>query len=183
MAMHYDEVSHMTPSVRPSATAVIPGLRQPEHRVERRSILWWTLRVLLLALVVLGGLLILYSAVESVRPWIEPVLWTVAAIFAVNLIVMPTWRYLVHRWESTENAVFALKGWWLREWRIIPVSRIQSVDVVRGPLQQMLGLATLKVTTASPEGSVKIVGLDAELATRVAGEITAITQATPGDAT
>jgi uncharacterized protein len=173
----------MTPLARPAATTVIPGLRQPKHRIERRSILWWTIRVLLLAIVVLGGLLTLYAAVEPVRPWLEPLLWIVTAIFTVNLGAMPTWRYLVHRWESTENAVFALKGWWMREWRIIPVSRIQSVDVVRGPLQQALGLATLKVTTASPEGSIKIVGLDAELATRVAGEITAITQGTPGDAT
>ena len=87
------------------------------------------------------------------------------------------------RGGGTDLAVYELKGGLVREWRIVPISRIQSVDVARGPVQQWLGLATLRVVTASHEGHVKIVGLDADVVAAAAAELTALTQATPGDAT
>ncbi len=158
-------------------------VRPPRHRVERRAIWWWTIRVVLSMAVVVGALVLTYWLWEESRPWTGPVLVCTAAVHVVTGAVMPRWRYHVHRWECTDQAVYELKGWLVREWRIVPVSRIQSVDVARGPVQQWLGLATLRVVTASQEGHIKIVGLDADVVAREAAELTALTQATPGDAT
>ncbi|MGW2111473.1 PH domain-containing protein, partial [Streptomyces sp. NPDC001948] len=69
------------------------------------------------------------------------------------------------------------------EWRIAPMSRIQTVDTVRGPLEQLYRLATVTVTTASARGAVRIEGLDHETAAGLAERLTRITQVTPGDAT
>jgi membrane protein YdbS with pleckstrin-like domain len=63
------------------------------------------------------------------------------------------------------------------------MSRIQTVDSTRGPLEQHFGLATLTVTTASSHGAVKIPGLDHETVAGLVQSLTAVTQATPGDAT
>lgn len=63
------------------------------------------------------------------------------------------------------------------------MSRIQTVDTVRGPLEQLFGLATLTVTTASAKGALKIEGLGHETAADLAERLTRITQDTPGDAT
>jgi membrane protein YdbS with pleckstrin-like domain len=63
------------------------------------------------------------------------------------------------------------------------MSRIQTVDTVRGPLEQLYRLATVTVTTASAKGEVRIEGLDHEAAAELADRLTRITQATPGDAT
>nr|WP_249419816.1 PH domain-containing protein [Rhabdothermincola salaria] len=101
----------------------------------------------------------------------------------VATVVEPWWRLRVHRWEVTEEAVYALTGWWVLEWRVAPISRIQTVDTIRGPLEQVFGLATLRVTTASSAGAIDVVGLDDEVAARVAERLTAITQRTPDDAT
>ncbi|WP_066972909.1 PH domain-containing protein [Streptomyces sp. NRRL F-4489] len=158
-------------------------IRPPRHRVERRAVWWWTIRVALSLVVSVGALGITYWLWEGGRTWIGPVLLATAAAHLVTGAVMPSVRYRVHRWECTDLAVYELKGWLVREWRIIPISRIQSVDVARGPVQQWLGLATLRVVTAAHEGHVKIVGLDADVVARAAAELTAITQATPGDAT
>lgn len=158
-------------------------LRPPRHRIERKAILWWTLSAFIWGCFVIGGMSVAYAMWAPVRPWLGPVLAIVAAIYAVNLTIMPTWRYLVHRWEVTDQAVYHLHGWLTREWRITPISRIQSIDTTRGPVQQLLGLATLKVTTASKEGTIRIEGLGAEAAERAARHLTEITQATPGDAT
>ena len=47
------------------------------------------------------------------------------------LVVMPQWRYRVHRWEVTPEAVYTQTGWFNQERRIAPIVRIQSVALSR----------------------------------------------------
>ena len=93
------------------------------------------------------------------------------------------WVYRIARWEVTDLAVYTLHGWLVREWRIAPISRVQTVDTARGPLQQLLGLADVTVTTASARGAVRIRGLAADDAAELARVLTETTHATSGDAT
>ena len=67
--------------------------------------------------------------------------------------------------------------------RIAPISRIQTVDSERGPFEQLFGLSTVTVTTASAAGPLKIVGLDRGTAQDLVDELTSATEATHGDAT
>lgn len=158
-------------------------LRPPEHRVERRAIGLWTLQSLIGSAVLAGLLLAAYLIFDGARSWLGPILVVVAVWGAVVTLVMPLWRYAVHRWEVTEDAVYAATGWIVREWRVAPISRIQTVDTTRGPLEQALKLATLEVTTASSRGPIKVPGIDATVAAEVAAKLAKITQRTPGDAT
>ncbi len=79
--------------------------------------------------------------------------------------------------------MYVRTGYFWQEWRIAPMSRIQTVDTVRGPLEQVFRLATVTVTTASAKGAITIAGLDHEVAADLARRLTRIAQATPGDAT
>ncbi|SCL72734.1 hypothetical protein GA0070606_6261 [Micromonospora citrea] len=158
-------------------------LRPPRHRVARRAVGWWTARSLLGAAPVLAGLGAAYALLGAARPWLGPALVAVAALAAGHAAVVPSWRYAVHRWETTTTAVYASSGWFVREWQVAPLSRIQTVDRVRGPLQQLFGLATVTVTTASAHGAVRLVGLDADVAARTAEQLTALVRRTAGDAT
>lgn len=158
-------------------------LRPPRHRVERRAIGWWTLRAVAAVGPVVVALGLAYLFAAPARPWVGPALAAAAVAGGAYVAVMPTWRYAVHRWETTDEAAYAASGWFVREWRVAPVSRIQTVDTVRGPLQQLLGLATVVVTTASAHGAVSMAGLDATVAAEAARRLTEITQRTPGDAT
>ena len=47
----------------------------------------------------------------------------------------------MHRWEVTDTAVYTQTGWWTRERRIAPMSRIQTVDHAEGALERLFGLA------------------------------------------
>ena len=96
---------------------------------------------------------------------------------------MPQWRYRVHRWEVAPQAVYTRAGWLHQESRIAPISRIQTVDSERGPLEQLFGLADVTVTTASAAGPLSIEGLDRATAERLVDELTTAAQATRGDAT
>jgi membrane protein YdbS with pleckstrin-like domain len=105
------------------------------------------------------------------------------AVAIAHLAVMPTWRFRVHRWETTPQAVYTQAGWFNQERRIAPISRIQTVDSHRGPIEQVFGLSNVTVTTASAAGPLRIHGLDKAVAQRLVDELTSITQATQGDAT
>ncbi|NUT49763.1 MAG: PH domain-containing protein [Saccharothrix sp.] len=156
-------------------------LRAPRHRVSRKSITLWTLHAVIGWTVLLVPQLV--ALVFAASPWQVAAAVATAVLGVAHTLVMPRWRYRVHRWEATPDAVYTLAGWLNQEWRIAPVSRIQTVDTKRGPLQQLLGLSTVTVTTASAAGPVLIEGLDHEAAVRLADELTTTTQATPGDAT
>ncbi|MGX7827272.1 PH domain-containing protein [Actinokineospora sp. 24-640] len=158
-------------------------LRAPVNLVSKRAVLQWTLRAGMGWAVVLGGLGIWFALAADAPWWLGTGLAVLGAVALVHVAVMPTWRYRVHRWETTPAAVFTRSGWVNQEWRLAPVSRIQTVDTGRGPLQQVLRLATVTVTTASAAGPVKIEGLDEAVAARIVDELTATTQAVPGDAT
>jgi hypothetical protein len=106
-----------------------------------------------------------------------------AVVGLAHLIVMPRWRYRVHRWEVAPQAVYTRSGWFHQESRIAPISRIQTVDSERGPLEQLFGLADVTVTTASAAGPLTIEGLDRATAERLVDELTTAAQATRGDAT
>jgi membrane protein YdbS with pleckstrin-like domain len=159
------------------------ALRPPRHRLPRRAIGYWTVRGLVGAAPVVGGLAVAYGIVEGARPWLGPALVVVTVAALVHAALVPSWRYAVHRWEATGAAVYARSGWFVREWRVAPLSRVQTVDTVRGPLHRLFRLATVTVTTASAHGPVRLDALDAEVAAATARELTAVVQATPGDAT
>lgn len=160
---------------------VEPPLRPPAHALDRRVLRWWRLRALLGLLVPVVALLVVWLITGV--PGFAVALGAVAVLGIAYGLGVPPLRYRIHRWEVTDEAVYTLSGWLVREWRIAPISRVQTVDTERGPLQQLLGLATVTVTTASARGAVKIAGLGGPAADELARTLTATTQATPGDAT
>lgn len=101
----------------------------------------------------------------------------------VSVVVAPLWRYRVHRWDVSDQAVYTRTGWLVQERRIAPISRVQTVDTYRGPLDRLLGLSNVRVTTASSAGAVHIVALDAPIADRVVAHLTDIAALGVEDAT
>lgn len=100
-----------------------------------------------------------------------------------SVVVAPLWRYRVHRWDMDTTAVYVRSGWWVQERRIAPISRVQTVDTHRGPLDRLFGLSNVTVTTASSAGAVRIVALDADVADRVVARLTDIAALGAEDAT
>jgi uncharacterized protein len=160
----------------------VTDLREPANRVDPRARAMWTVEcavtavVLVLAAVVGAMLWTEYSA----RWWGVAVVATGALAYVLGV---PQWRYLVHRWEITETAVYTQRGWWARERRIAPMSRVQTVDYAQAPLARLFGLATLTVTTASAAGALRIDGLDRAAALALVDQLTLRAEEAGGDAT
>ncbi|MFF0424330.1 PH domain-containing protein [Streptomyces sp. NPDC004520] len=158
-------------------------LRPPRNAVDERAVTWWRGRLLVTTAFPVAVLAVLATLIGPARSWLLLAAGTVAALGLACTAFFPAWWFRVHRWEVTDEAVYVRTGALWQEWRIAPMSRIQTVDTVRGPLEQALRLATVTVTTASSKGAIRIEGLDHELAAELAERLTALTRATPGDAT
>ncbi|WP_399083501.1 PH domain-containing protein [Streptomyces sp. BBFR2] len=173
-----------------SGTAPPPpaaALRPPRHRVDPRARRWWTARALLMV----SGPALLTAAALTVcallllpgtLPWLAPPLAALTVAALVHTALMPRVRYAVHAWELGERAVYASDGWYRQRRRIAPLSRVQTVDTVRGPLERRFGLATVTVTTASTAGDIRIRGLSDAAADALSRRIGAAAQLVPGDA-
>ncbi|MBB5117608.1 membrane protein [Streptomyces eurocidicus] len=164
------------------------GLRPPRHAVDPRARRWWTVQALLtlsgpLLLTAVALLVLALLFFPGALPWLGPLLLVVLVLPALGyLLVMPRLRYRVHAWELGESSVYTASGWYRQRRRIAPLSRVQTVDTTRGPLQQAFGLATVTVTTASTAGAVRIAGLSDADARLLAERVADAARLIPGDA-
>lgn len=158
-------------------------LTEPAHRASPRAVPYWHLSALIGWLVFLGILTAVWLLFLRSHGWPPYVLGALGLWAVGHISVMPGLRYRVHRWETTPTAVRTRTGWLNREQRIVPLSRIQTVDSTQGALMRLFGIASVTVTTASSAGPVTIDGLARETADRVVAELTAAAAATRGDGT
>jgi membrane protein YdbS with pleckstrin-like domain len=158
-----------------------PVLRDPANLVSPRARTVWRTTAAVRALVPAAVALIL----QLTGAWDVPLwVWVAYAVIALaDVVLMPVYRYRVHRWETTATAVYTQRGWIARERRIAPMSRVQTVDLEQSVVGRLLGLATVTVTTASAAGPLRIEGLDRAVAERLVDELTRRSSAEAGDAT
>jgi len=154
----------------PDPTVPPPGADAP-RRLDPRIVILWRLSLLpsiVLPVTVLAAL---------VAPLVPLPGWAVALPLAVLLgsVVGPlqSRRWRGWSWRLTDTAVELRSGVITRRHVVVPHFRVQQIDVLEGPLERLLGLATLTVTTASAAGSVSLPGLPAEAAPTVRAELLA----------
>ena len=88
----------------------------------------------------------LYVVYSLIRAWVWPVL-----------------EYRYYRYAVRDNDLIVQQGVLFRKWSTIPLHRIQHVDTRQGPLERMIGIASLQLYTAAgmhADGSIP--GLDTE---------------------
>ena len=151
-------------------------VREPAWPVARSAIALWVTQAvigtLFWAALVVAALLLVPSSLGGPVPtlrWLVPVVIGVWRLVA--MAVQPFVRYRVHRWEVTADTVHSLTGWLTRTWTLVPVARIQTVDVTQGALQRLFGLSTVAVLTASSQGTVTVPQLETDVAHRVADDL------------
>ena|GEM_PF-406101 len=149
----------------PSPTAE-PELREPEpterlddreRRLHPKVVLTWR---------IFGGIGLFFplagvSVMGAV--FLDVVRWLPALIAAVIWILGVTWypraRYQRWRWRLTNRALEMRYGVVVHRHEAVPYFRVQQIDIERGPVDRLLGLATLVVTTASASGSGSLPGI------------------------
>ena len=163
-------------------------VREPAWSLPRSAISLWVtesiISCLFLGLAVGAFLLFVPAQLGGPVPllrWLVPLLLAVYAVVAIG--IRPWFKHRVYRWEITRDAAFTRTGWLSQTWTLVPISRIQTVDVTRGVLQQLFGLATVAVLTASSQGTVHIWHLEHDVAQRVAADLASRAEAVRDEAT
>lgn len=112
--------------------------------------------LVLLVLIIAGD----FAAVR--QPW-WPKGWASGAGALVLLgcvLVLPGRRYRSWGYAAGEDELTVKHGLMIRKVTIVPFGRVQHIDVAQGPIQRMLGLATLVLNTAGTRGAaVRLPGL------------------------
>lgn len=136
--------------------------------VRRGLLVAVTLAVLALGLPVLGALLGGRAVV-------------LALVVAIALTAWAWWLIgrVVARYGYAEDAeeLLLTRGNWFRTLVVVPYGRMQYVDVSAGPLDRLLGIATVHLHTASPGTTAVMPGLPADEAARLRDRLTELGEA------
>ena len=129
----------------------------PERRLHPTSFLFSMGRHVRALLV--PGIAVLLTAGSSGRDWD---VWLMALI--VPYTVAAVVQSLSYRYRFDVNEMVVRKGWIFRSERHIPYARIQNIDAVRNVLHRALGVAEVRVETASggePEATMTVLPVQA----------------------
>ena len=90
-------------------------------------------------------------------------------VFAITAIIgAPRRIYARLRYRLTDRLLQVVRGWLFHVDTVVPLVRVQHIDVTRGPLEKMFGVATLVVHTAGTHNSiVTLPGLAPERAAQI----------------
>jgi membrane protein YdbS with pleckstrin-like domain len=92
--------------------------------------------------------------------WALSALGAVIVVAAFGILWIPPRAYRASGYRIDEKVLEVRKGIWFQVLTLLPLSRLQHVDLNRGPLERMFGLASLHLHTAGTEhSSVTIEGL------------------------
>jgi len=151
---------------QPDPGFAVPDSQDPPYtRLDERAIPYWRLgcglswfipMLLLLGLAIGVGWGVFGQFLLSLSLWVA---WGVGVLFW-------TWFYPPRAYAAwgyrRDGTVLELRsGVWFRVVRLLPLSRLQHVDLRRGPLERWFGLASLVLYTAgTQEAAIGIPGLD-----------------------
>ena len=116
--------------------------------------------------------------------WLFSLDGRLVAAAVVALLGLAAWGWwlvgrAVARWGYVETAeeLAITRGSLYRRLVVVPYGRMQYVDVQAGPLDQLLGLATVQLHTASPGTTATIPGLPPGEAARLRDRLTEMGEA------
>ena len=78
----------------------------------------------------------------------------VIALAIAILVIAPRRVYRRLRYRLTGQVLQVLRGWHFHTDTVVPLVRVQHLDVIRGPFDKMFGTASLVVHTAGTHNSI-----------------------------
>jgi membrane protein YdbS with pleckstrin-like domain len=166
--------SAIPPNVPPKNSAAAPDFQPLDPRVVQL----WRVRQLITSAVLLGIALVGVAWVGlAVGGWAW--LWAGFAALATLRVILFFWypvrAYRGWGYRLDGKVLETREGIWFRSLTLLPLSRLQHVDLHSGPIQRSFGLASLLLHTAGTQhASIVIPGLDAAEAARLRDQLVAV---------
>jgi membrane protein YdbS with pleckstrin-like domain len=126
-------------------SCVEPGYR---HVLRIRSLLFWL--PVTIAAIVADQLLLGVTPIAGMLTVLMPMLGL------LSVVVVPDRRYRRLGYALHPNMLQVVRGWLFHTDTIVPLVRVQHIDVTRGPLDKAFGTASLVVHTAGTHNSIVV---------------------------
>jgi uncharacterized protein len=142
------------------------------RRLDPRVVRLWRLTYLVgygVLLVALLASLIVISRLGTISFWFLMAVWFALAL---GCVWISWWRppraYRSWGYRMNDKVLEIRSGLLIERTRLLPLSRVQHVDIERGPFERRFGLASLVLHTAGTHSSsITIPGLDADEARKL----------------
>lgn len=127
------------------------------QRLDPRVVAYWMVAGLMVV-AVLGvaawfGVAELTARFAQHASWIRIAAWSLLGALVLSALVEPVLSFWCWRFAVDDEVMEARYGVLFREEKVIPINRLQHVDLMRGPIERLFGLSTLVVFTAGTEGA------------------------------
>ncbi|MGP1556983.1 PH domain-containing protein, partial [Peptostreptococcus stomatis] len=76
------------------------------------------------------------------------------------LILEPTLGYKRHLYRINDESIDIIKGVFFIEHTVIPIRRMQQIDISIGPINKLFNLADISITTGGGVASIDFLPLD-----------------------
>lgn len=86
----------------------------------------------------------------------------ICALAILNMAISPWFRYNRYRYKIDDECIDIEEGYLFVERNIVPIERLHKLEINKGPIDKLCGVAKVRVTTAG--GDVTIRFLDNEKA-------------------
>jgi uncharacterized protein len=83
----------------------------------------------------------------------------ITIISLLDLTIVPVIFYARYRYNVSEDRIDVLRGVLFISHTVVPIERIHQVEVTRGPINNIFGLANVTITTAGGTSSIEYLEL------------------------
>ncbi len=102
-----------------------------------------------------GGLVVAFAGIPALGVALAAMLLSVAAVASL----MVSARYRRWQWAARPESLELRHGVIRRVESSVPFGRLQQIDIVQGPIERMLGIATFVIRTAAATSDGRIPGI------------------------
>jgi uncharacterized protein len=157
-------VADIEPPFEPLDPRALPCSRVSE------AIGWSVLLILGLAGVGAAALFFEWLLIWAIAAWVVLGFLAVWVVVCFQPRSIRAWGYRID-----ERVLLVKNGVWFRTVQLVPLSRMQHVDIKRGPIQRRYGLSSLTIHTAGThDATITIPGLDENQAVRLRDHLVAL---------
>jgi membrane protein YdbS with pleckstrin-like domain len=137
--------------------AALPG---DAHRtpLPERVVRYWRVLILLLSVVPVVALAAVALMTSGLPPGVRAAMLVLPAAATIAQLAAIPVRYRTWWYAIGDEQIDVERGWFFKTRTVVPMTRVQHVELQRGPLAARFRLAELEIHTAA--GSVKIPALD-----------------------
>ena len=109
----------------------------------------------IIGLAVLTGVVIGFKLLKY-----KVVLWLFVGIIIVsilNAIISPRFRYHRYRYRLDDDSMEIIEGYIFTSHAIVPIERIQNLELQQGPIDRIFGVSKMIITTGGSDVTVRFV--------------------------